>query len=594
MDWQHLIMNGENLAEYAALLAAEGLLGHQHANSGWGTFDDDNMVGATAFMETLELAIELRRAGYGDNGERLGFDLYPYTEDAVGAVQAVGAAVALHRRRRRRRSTATRCAKRSGEGRRRGVRARVRRTRRVTHALIGLDVGTTGVKAVADLAGRARSSRPPRRSTSSRRRSPGWAEQDPEDWWRAAQACLGAAPSRRDRAGRARCTASSCSARTTRVLRPAILWNDQRTAAECAEIEARVGLERLIELTGNRALTGFTAPKLLWLRTHEPEVVRADPPRAAAEGLRALSPDRRARDRRGRCIRDAALRRRAPALVGGGLRRARDPARVAAAGRTSRPRSPARATRPAARSASGSSGRGRSPSCSAPRASSSPRCPRYARRPGGPRARLLPRGAGHVARDGRDALGGGLARAGCATWSAADYGELDAEAERWAAGTEGLLFRRTCRASARRTPTRTRAARSPGSRSATTAARSRARRSRASHTGCATRSSCCASSASSRVGRVSGGGAPQRALAADRRLGARPAARAHGVEEGAAFGAALLARRARGRLRRRARGGRALRRVRDGSSPTRVERRRTRGLRALPALYPALKDWRSQ
>jgi xylose isomerase len=87
MDWQHLIMNGENLAEYAALLAAEGLLGHQHANSGWGTFDDDNMVGATAFMETLELAVELRRAGYGERGERLGFDLYPYTEDAVGAVR---------------------------------------------------------------------------------------------------------------------------------------------------------------------------------------------------------------------------------------------------------------------------------------------------------------------------------------------------------------------------------------------------------------------------------------------------------------------------------------------------------------------------
>jgi xylose isomerase len=87
MDWQHLIMNGEHLPEYAALLAGEGLLGHQHANSGWGTFDDDNMVGATAFMETLELAIELRRAGYGDNGERLGFDLYPYTEDAVAAVE---------------------------------------------------------------------------------------------------------------------------------------------------------------------------------------------------------------------------------------------------------------------------------------------------------------------------------------------------------------------------------------------------------------------------------------------------------------------------------------------------------------------------
>jgi xylose isomerase len=89
MDWQHLLMNGENLGEYAALLQAEGLLGHQHANSGWGTFDDDNMVGATAFMETLELALELRRAGYGRDGDarRLGFDLYPYTEDQVGAVR---------------------------------------------------------------------------------------------------------------------------------------------------------------------------------------------------------------------------------------------------------------------------------------------------------------------------------------------------------------------------------------------------------------------------------------------------------------------------------------------------------------------------
>jgi xylose isomerase len=87
MDWQHLIMNGENLAEYAALLASQDLLGHQHANSGWGTFDDDNMVGATAFMETVELALELRRAGYGSRGERLGFDLYPYTEDAIAAVR---------------------------------------------------------------------------------------------------------------------------------------------------------------------------------------------------------------------------------------------------------------------------------------------------------------------------------------------------------------------------------------------------------------------------------------------------------------------------------------------------------------------------
>lgn len=87
MDWQHLIMNGEPLAEYAALLASEGLLGHQHGNSGWGNFDDDNMVGASFFMQTLELALTLRRYNYGQNGERVGFDLFPYTEDQVEAVK---------------------------------------------------------------------------------------------------------------------------------------------------------------------------------------------------------------------------------------------------------------------------------------------------------------------------------------------------------------------------------------------------------------------------------------------------------------------------------------------------------------------------
>jgi xylose isomerase len=87
MDWQHLIMNGENLAEYAEVLALEGLLGHQHANSGWGLFDDDNMVGATRFMETLEMARALRKVGYGQGGERLGMDLYPYTENAIVAAR---------------------------------------------------------------------------------------------------------------------------------------------------------------------------------------------------------------------------------------------------------------------------------------------------------------------------------------------------------------------------------------------------------------------------------------------------------------------------------------------------------------------------
>jgi len=102
---------------------------------------------------------------------------------------------------------------------------------------------------------------------------PGWAEQDPEDWWRASEAALA-----RLEAGGARVGLSGqmhglvCLDAQGKVLRPAILWNDQRTGAECAEIEERVGLERLISLTGNRALTGFTAPKLLWLRRHEPDV----------------------------------------------------------------------------------------------------------------------------------------------------------------------------------------------------------------------------------------------------------------------------------------------------------------------------------
>jgi xylose isomerase len=87
MDWQHLIMNGEPLAEYASLLAGEKILGYQHGNSGWGSFDDDNMVGASFFMQTLELALVLRRYGYGQNGERIGFDLFPYTEDQIAAVK---------------------------------------------------------------------------------------------------------------------------------------------------------------------------------------------------------------------------------------------------------------------------------------------------------------------------------------------------------------------------------------------------------------------------------------------------------------------------------------------------------------------------
>jgi len=139
--------------------------------------------------------------------------------------------------------------------------------------LVGIDVGTSAVKAIAvSLAGevRARAERP----VALAMPRPGWSEQDPEEWWRATEgalADLGPEPVAGIGLSGQMHGLVALDAQE-RVLRPAILWNDQRTAAECAEIERRVGLERLIELTGNRALTGFTAPKLLWLRTHEPEI----------------------------------------------------------------------------------------------------------------------------------------------------------------------------------------------------------------------------------------------------------------------------------------------------------------------------------
>src|SRR5438132_4440981 len=139
-------------------------------------------------------------------------------------------------------------------------------------SLVGIDVGTTGAKAVAisetgDVLAVAEE------GYELSMPQPGWSEQDPEDWWRASETALARLGG--DLAGiglSGQMHGLVCLDENDRVLRPAILWNDQRTAAECAEIEERVGLERLIALTGNRALTGFTAPKLIWLRKHEPDV----------------------------------------------------------------------------------------------------------------------------------------------------------------------------------------------------------------------------------------------------------------------------------------------------------------------------------
>ena len=140
----------------------------------------------------------------------------------------------------------------------------------MTQPLIGIDVGTSGVKGVA-ISPRGEVLATAEEAYPLSTPQPGWSEQDPEHWWRAAQACLARLPD-----GPIGYSGQMHGLVTLdaeeRVLRPAILWNDQRTAAECAEIEERIGLARLVELTGNRALTGFTAPKLLWLRKHEPDV----------------------------------------------------------------------------------------------------------------------------------------------------------------------------------------------------------------------------------------------------------------------------------------------------------------------------------
>ncbi len=140
-------------------------------------------------------------------------------------------------------------------------------------ALVGLDVGTTGVKAIAIAPNGAVLARAERSYALSTPR-PGWSEQDPEDWWQAADAALAEVSAGHEVAGiglSGQMHGLVALDDADRVVRPAILWNDQRTGAECAAIERTVGLDRLIELTGNRALPGFTAPKLVWLREHEPQ-----------------------------------------------------------------------------------------------------------------------------------------------------------------------------------------------------------------------------------------------------------------------------------------------------------------------------------
>ena len=142
--------------------------------------------------------------------------------------------------------------------------------------LIGIDVGTSGTKSVLfDIDGAVVASASAEYPMAQPQN--GWAEQDPDDWWRAAVSTL--------RELTAKATDGEIAGiglsgqmhsmvlldAEDRVIRPAILWCDGRTAAECREIEDIVGRERLIEITANPALPGFTASKIMWVKKHEPQ-----------------------------------------------------------------------------------------------------------------------------------------------------------------------------------------------------------------------------------------------------------------------------------------------------------------------------------
>ena len=144
---------------------------------------------------------------------------------------------------------------------------------------LGIDVGTSGTKTlVMDAAGKILAEATQNYPLHSPK--PLWTEQDPEDWWKATVATVRAVVKK------AKLKAADVKAiglsgqmhgsvfldKKNQVIRPALLWNDQRTAAECEEIESRAGgRKKLIQMVANPALTGFTAPKILWLRNKEPK-----------------------------------------------------------------------------------------------------------------------------------------------------------------------------------------------------------------------------------------------------------------------------------------------------------------------------------
>src|SRR3954453_21647908 len=145
--------------------------------------------------------------------------------------------------------------------------------------VLGIDVSTTATKAVlVDESGAVVGVGTTEYGYEVPR--PLWSEQDPELWWTgviaAIRSLLESIPVRGEDIAAIGLTGQmhglTLLDAADRVLRPAILWNDQRTSAECDAIRSAVGPERLIAITGNDALTGFTAPKLVWVRDHEPAI----------------------------------------------------------------------------------------------------------------------------------------------------------------------------------------------------------------------------------------------------------------------------------------------------------------------------------
>lgn len=146
--------------------------------------------------------------------------------------------------------------------------------------LLGIDVGTTGTRAViirpdGHVVSSATAPHQPMRMPR-----PGWAEQDPEDWWQATVIAVRSALEQKGVKG-SEIAAVGLSGQmhgvvlldgTRAVLRPSLIWCDQRSQAQCDWITKKVGAERLIKLVLNPALTGFSAPKILWVREHEPAI----------------------------------------------------------------------------------------------------------------------------------------------------------------------------------------------------------------------------------------------------------------------------------------------------------------------------------